>query len=234
MDSSIALTITTDYQKMISEAKIAQLVEQLLCKHQVKGSSPFFGSTCSIMKTFFNRQSSEDISDIFLHRYSPRVMEKTAIITKNQLLTAFEAARWTWSSFNLQPWRFVYGIRGDSTFDTLHSVLTGGNEVWTNEASALIAILINTQGRKDTINSSADFDTGSATFALAMQLALDGWATHPMGGLDRIQLKQLTKLPDHIDIHCMLAVGKSISLTPDTHLSTRQPIEELAKNVFEF
>ncbi len=38
-------------------------------------------------------------------------------ISKHELFTLFDAARWAPSSFNNQPWRFIYGEKGSTAFD---------------------------------------------------------------------------------------------------------------------
>jgi nitroreductase len=49
----------------------------------------------------------------------------------------FEAARWAPSSYNNQPWRFIYAKR-----DTQYwKLLVEGNKAWAQNASVLIVVI---------------------------------------------------------------------------------------------
>ena len=53
------------------------------------------------------RKADHPIEPIFCKRWSPRAMSG-APITDAELMTMLEAARWAPSSYNSQPWRFLY------------------------------------------------------------------------------------------------------------------------------
>lgn len=53
------------------------------------------------------RKTEYEADDIFINRWSPRAMSGEEV-TNDELFSLFEAARWAPSSFNNQPWRFVY------------------------------------------------------------------------------------------------------------------------------
>ena len=56
------------------------------------------------------RKSDYPIHEMFLNRWSPRAFTGEPI-TQEELLTMLEAARWAASSYNSQPWRFLYALR---------------------------------------------------------------------------------------------------------------------------
>ena len=62
------------------------------------------------MTTVGNRTSDHEIDPLFLERWSPRAFTGEAI-PEEELMRIFEAARWAPSSYNSQPWRFVYARR---------------------------------------------------------------------------------------------------------------------------
>ena len=74
------------------------------------------------MKTINNRTTEYPIEDIFLKRYSPRAMSGEKI-SKEELMTLFEAARWAPSASNIQPWRFIYATREMPEFQIFLSFL---------------------------------------------------------------------------------------------------------------
>ena len=53
-------------------------------------------------KTVNSRTTEYEIDNRFLERHSPRAMSGVAI-SKEELMTLFEAARWAPSSYNVQP-----------------------------------------------------------------------------------------------------------------------------------
>ena len=55
----------------------------------------------------FQRNSAFKINSIILNRWSPRSMTGEEL-DNDTLMSLFEAARWAPSSFNNQPWRFIY------------------------------------------------------------------------------------------------------------------------------
>lgn len=50
------------------------------------------------------------IDEVHLRRWSPHAFDGS-VISKDQLLSLFGAARWAPSAFNVQPRRLVYALR---------------------------------------------------------------------------------------------------------------------------
>ena len=63
-------------------------------------------------------------------------------ITKNDLMTLFEAARWAPSSYNNQPWKFIYAIRDTPEWETVFNLLVEFNQNWCKNAAVLIRPLL--------------------------------------------------------------------------------------------
>ena len=64
------------------------------------------------------RKSDYPIHEMFLNRWSPRAFTGQPI-TQEELLTMLEAARWAASSYNSQPWRFLYALRDTARMGAL-------------------------------------------------------------------------------------------------------------------
>ena len=64
------------------------------------------------------RQSRYKINSLILHRWSPRSMTGEEL-DEDTIMSLFEAARWAPSSYNNQPWRFIYAKRNTSHWDKL-------------------------------------------------------------------------------------------------------------------
>ena len=160
------------------------------------------------MKTVNNRTSEYPVEDMFLKRYSPRALSGEPI-SKEELMTLFEAARWAPSNYNIQPWRFVYAMRDTSEFDTHFSLLVDFNQTWCKNASALVVAI----SRKKTDDSKNDnvthsFDTGSAWMSLALQASSMGLVAHGMSGFDFAMAKEKLDGPDDHQVEMMFAIGK--------------------------
>lgn len=160
------------------------------------------------MKTVNNRTTKYPIDDMFLKRYSPRALSGEAI-TKEELMTLFEAARWAPSNYNIQPWRFVYAMRGTPEFDTHFSLLGDFNKSWCVNASALVVAI----SRKKTDDSEHEnvcrsFDTGSAWQSLAFQALSMGLVAHGMSGFDYAMAKEKLAVSDEYSVEMMIAIGK--------------------------
>jgi hypothetical protein len=56
-------------------------------------------------------------------------------------LTFFEAARWAPSSYNSQPWRFIYATRDSEHWAQFLGFLNDFNRSWASQAAALVIVL---------------------------------------------------------------------------------------------
>ena len=87
-----------------------------------------------------NRKSEFPIDKIFLERWSPRSLSDENF-TEEELLTLIEAARWTPSSSNVQPWRFLYAMHNTSEFKIFLELLGDFNKTWCETAGALLVLI---------------------------------------------------------------------------------------------
>ena len=159
-----------------------------------------------------NRVAEHPVAPLFLERWSPRAFTGEAI-PQTTLLGFLEAARWSPSASNMQPWRFLYGHAGSTAFQTILDGLVPFNQTWAGKASALIVVL----SKKTSVapgqteakpNAWHSFDAGAAWASLAFQAHLSGWVTHGMGGFESDKLRALLAVPDDVAIEAVVAVGK--------------------------
>ena len=148
----------------------------------------------------------------FIQRWSPRSFTGKAM-DRAELMSLFEAARWTPSTSNTQPWRFVYGLAGSADFDAICQTLAPTNRAWAHRASALIAVISATVAAAPGSTEAKPlpvhaFDTGAAWMSLALQAHKMGWHTHAMGGVDKEALRKALGVPDTFALHCVVAVGE--------------------------
>src|SRR6185437_4599989 len=120
------------------------------------------------------RHSQHDINPLLLHRWSPRAMSGEEI-SDTELMRLFEAARWAPSSYNAQPWRFLFAERQTPHWATFLNLLVEANQTWARQAAALIVIVARkTFERDDKPSVTHALDCGAAWGYLALQGSLQG------------------------------------------------------------
>ncbi len=159
-----------------------------------------------------SRQAEHPISDIFLHRWSPRAFTGETI-SQDELLTIIDAARWAPSSYNVQPWRFLYARRGTPQWDRYLAILNEFNQSWAKSASALLIVVskdtsVSPSTKTEVPNPTHSFDTGAAWGYLALQASLSGWQAHGMGGIDRDKARRDLGIPDGYTVEAGVAIGR--------------------------
>ena len=155
------------------------------------------------------RKAEHKVDDLFINRWSPRAMSGEGI-SDDELFSLFEAARWAPSSYNNQPWRFVYAKRDTVHWERLFNFLLEGNQTWVKDA-AVIAVLISktTSDYNDSFMRTHSFDAGAAWENLALQGSINGLVVHGMQGLDYDKAAQELKVPVEYKVEMMIAIGKA-------------------------
>jgi len=162
------------------------------------------------MSSFEGRTADYPIEKIFLERWSPRAFTDEAI-DEATLMTIFEAARWAPSSYNSQPWRFLYALRGTPHFTKFLDLLVPGNQVWAAKAAALvIAVSKTTMSPRGTEmpSHSHSFDAGAAWQNLGLQATALGWYAHGMTGFDIPRAAAELGVPEGFRVEAAIALGK--------------------------
>lgn len=183
------------------------------------------------------RIAEHKILDLILNRWSPRAMSGETI-SDEELMSLFEAARWAPSSYNNQPWRFIYAKRGTEYWNTLFNLLVDANKEWANKAAVLIVVVsANNFAYNNKPSRTHSFDTGAAWENLALQGYAQGLVIHGLEGFDYDRAKKELNIPDDHTVEAMIAVGRpgsldtlSVALQQKEDLSDRKKIEEF---VFE-
>lgn len=154
------------------------------------------------------RKAEYPIADFLLNRWSPRAMSGQPI-TKQELMTLFEAARWAPSSYNNQPWHFIYAQRETAHWDKLYNLMVDFNKQWTKNAAALIVVFSRDNfSYNNKPSRTHSFDTGAAWENLALQAEVMGLVAHGMEGFDYARAKSELNIPDGYTVEAMIAIGK--------------------------
>ena len=182
-----------------------------------------------------SRKPTHKINPLILNRWSPRSFSASYELSDETLFSLFEAARWAPSSYNNQPWRFIYAKRNAEHWNRLLGLLGDFNQQWCINASVLIVVI-----SKKTFDFNSkpsithQFDTGAAWENLAIQAESEGLSAHGMQGFDYERAKKELDIPDEFDVMAMIAVGKIASkeeLPPSLQErefpSDRRPLSEM-------
>ena len=188
------------------------------------------------------RKADFKIADPILNRYSPRAMSGEPI-SHNELMSLFEAARWAPSSYNNQPWRFIYATRDSKDWQTFMDLLVPFNQTWCKNAAALV-VIVSSNNFTDVVpnpsvvgtpSNTHSFDTGAAWQNMALQGHINGLVVHGMAGFDYAKAKEVLNIPDDYTVEAMAAIGKpgDVRSLPEgmqkgEEKSGRRPVTELA------
>jgi len=148
-------------------------------------------------------KSEKNVSDFFLSRFSPRVFSSQEV-PNYDLEIILEAARFSPSSYNRQPWFFYVTKKGSSGFNKLSETLIEGN-FWAKDAPVLI-LACYIEKDKYGRNDYAQYDLGQAVAGLIYQAQILGYYTHQMAGFDKEKAKNLVE-KSHTPF-VLIALGK--------------------------
>jgi nitroreductase len=130
-------------------------------------------------------------------------------LTDEALMSLFEAARWAPSSYNNQPWRFIYAKRNTEHWHKFFNLLVEGNKVWAKNASALVVVIARKSFEHNEKPARTNqFDTGAAWENLALEATFRGLAVHGMQGFDYDKARKDLEVPENFDVVAMIAIGK--------------------------
>ena len=188
------------------------------------------------------RISDYPVADLIMNRWSPRAMSGENI-SQEILLCLFEAARWAPSSFNNQPWRFVYAHRGTQVWDKLFNLLVPFNQKWAQHAAVLLVLISrDTFEKTGKPSRTSSLDTGSAWENMALQGTAMNLVVHAMEGFSYKKARHTLNVPEGYTVEAMIAIGKPAPATilpkelqERENLSYRKPvIDFIAEGTFSF
>jgi len=169
-------------------------------------------------------------------RWSPRSFKDQAVALAD-LRIILEAARWSASSSNVQPWQLLVGMKGSETYDKILAALVPFNQSWAHNAGVLILGTALANDPKGNANHYALYDLGQSVAQLVIQTEALGLAAHSMGGFDHGAARAAFGLSsDHI-LGAVTAIGYQAEPDALTHeglrarevaLRERKPLSEVA------
>ena len=180
------------------------------------------------------RKPEHEINKLIISRWSPRSMTAEEI-SDQDLMSLFEAARWAPSSYNNQPWRFIYAKRNTDHWEKFLGLMVEFNQSWAKNAAALVVLISHKNFEYNSKPSRThNFDAGAAWENLALEGASRGLVVHGMEGFDYEKARKALGIPEDYDVECMIAIGvmdDKESLPKEMQdkemPSTRKPLKEI-------
>ncbi len=153
-------------------------------------------------------ETKAPIHDLIGKRWSPRAFSEKPV-DPDKLLSLFEAARWSASASNEQPWAFLIATHADrKKYEDLLGVLVDSNRAWADKAPVLILALAHTQFEKDgRPNRHAFYDLGQAVANLSLQATDLGLMTHQMAGFNVALARERFAGPEGWEPVSVIALG---------------------------
>ena len=149
------------------------------------------------------------IAPVLAERWSPRSFNRDYLLSQDEALSILEAGRWAPSANNIQPWRFAYISKTDPLHKEIcEKGLTGFNQSWAPDASALIVVAAEISLPDGRENTGRKYDAGLAASLMLVQAQELGLHTHHIGGIVRDEIAKTLNLDDNHEVLVVIAVGK--------------------------
>ena len=156
------------------------------------------------------KQANPDhpISESISKRWSPYGFSDRAV-SKDDLRSLFEAARWAPSSYNEQPWSYIVATKDDAeNFKKVVSCLVEGNQAWASAAPVLaIGCTSLNFTRNGQPNAAAIHDLGLASGNLCLEATARGLYVHQMIGILPDKAREVFHVPEGVRPLTALAIG---------------------------
>ncbi|HET8865880.1 MAG TPA: nitroreductase family protein [Gracilimonas sp.] len=149
-----------------------------------------------------------DVHDVIQQRWSPRSFSDKEV--KPELIRKlFDAARWAPSSFNEQPWRFIYARKEEpEQFDKLYQVMGEFNQNWAGEAPMLLLTILKEKfSNNGKPNRVAKYDLGGAMAYFTFEATRHDLYVHQMAGIDQEKAREIFNIPEGYKAITMAAIG---------------------------
>ena len=160
------------------------------------------------------------INQTIANRWSGRAFDAAKPVSKEQILSLCEAARWAPSCFGDEPWRFLVWDKNSNAdaWQKAFDCLAPSNQTWVKNAPVLLLVCADTLfGHNQTPNRWAQYDTGAAGENLCLQAADLGLMAHQMGGFNVDAAREAFAIPAQFTLMAVVAVGYAgdANLLPD-------------------
>ena len=164
----------------------------------------------------FNKkiETKATIHELIASRWSGRAYDSGKPVSREDIISLIEAARWAPSCYGDQPWRFIVfdKVTNESAWQKALDCLVEGNRAWAKDAPLLLlSCADSTLSQNGKPNRWGQYDTGAATENLCLQAAALGLMVHQMGGYDADKTREMFAIPEQFTPMAMMTVGYQLA-----------------------
>ena len=181
---------------------------------------------------------AQPIHTLLVERFSPYNFDPSQDVALDDLKSMFEAARWTASAFNAQPWRYIVAHKSSQPelWQTVLEVLVPGNQAWAKHVPVLALGLVRTDFEHNgKANAWAQHDLGAASANLTVEATSRGIRVHQMAGIEPDKAVERFDLAENIQPVTALAIGyagRNDQLDPDIAARDENPRQRVEVSEF--
>ncbi|MBI2478817.1 MAG: nitroreductase family protein [Planctomycetia bacterium] len=152
--------------------------------------------------------TDHSVNELIAKRWSPYGFANRAV-SRRDLCSLFEAARWAASSYNEQPWSYIVATQDDAEeFESLLSCLVEPNQEWAKAAPVLVLCCTRLNfTRNGKPNAAAFHDLGLAAGNLCLEATARGLSVHQMIGILPDRAREIFEIPDGVQAVTAMAIG---------------------------
>lgn len=157
------------------------------------------------------------IDPLLRERWSSRDFASEHELSGRDLEQLLEAARWSPSAGNSQPWAFLVLQRGTPQHARFVETLSAGNRGWVPTASAVLVSLFRVGDDEDpnlTFSDYAAYDLGQAAAHLTVQAQAMGLGVRQFAGFDHARVATEFGVPASWQVTTGIAVGRVLETEP--------------------
>ena len=183
----------------------------------------------------FNKkiETKATIHKLIASRWSGRAYDSERSLSREQIISLIEAARWAPSCFGDQPWRFIVFDKttNQSAWEKAIDCLAEGNQEWAKDAPLLLlACADSVLSKNGNPNRWGQYDTGAASENLCLQATALGLMVHQMGGFSVDKARNLFTIPEQFTPMAMMTVGYQLAEKEIPNEIKEQEYSERARN----
>jgi nitroreductase len=159
-------------------------------------------------------------------RFSPLAFDLGTVMADHEVEVLLEAARWSPSAGNSQPWAFVTALRGSRDHGVVTRRLAASSARWAPSASLLVVNIAHRYVDDTELEFSefADYDLGQAVAHMTLQAQALGFACRQFRAFDLERLTDDLGVAPGWQIRSMTAVGRAVGAAPARQ---RRPLTDL-------
>jgi nitroreductase len=147
-----------------------------------------------------------DILKELKNRKSHSVFKKKDI-EKEKIDLLIEAARWSPSCFNNQPWNYIFVSKKHDTRKQVENALSGSN-YWAKKSPYLVIVFSMKNSDCETENRPYyAYDSGMSVMSMAVEAEHQGLNIHQMAGYNGDKIRRALSIPEKYQVLVVFALG---------------------------